>query len=39
VIAELITEGKAETIDITPLSIERFAKGQLIPEPMTAFKE
>jgi sarcosine oxidase subunit beta len=38
-IAELITEGKAKTIDITSLSIERFAKGELILEPMTAFKE
>ncbi len=39
VIAELITEGKAKTIDISPLSIERFKKGELILEPMTAFKE
>ena len=39
VIAELITEEKAKTIDITPLSIERFKKDELIIEPMTAFKE
>jgi len=39
VIAELITEGRATTIDITPLSIERFKRGELILEPMTAFKE
>jgi sarcosine oxidase, subunit beta len=39
VIAELITEGRATTIDISPLSIERFEKGELILEPMTAFKE
>jgi sarcosine oxidase subunit beta len=39
VITELITEGKTKTIDIAPLSIERFKKGELIPEPMTAFKE
>ena len=39
VIAELITQGKATTIDISPLSIERFEKGKLILEPMTAFKE
>ena len=39
VIAELIVDGKASTIDISPLSIERFKKGELIPEPMTAFKE
>jgi sarcosine oxidase, subunit beta len=39
VISELITDGKATTIDISPLSIERFEKGKLIREPMTAFKE
>lgn len=39
VTAELIVDGKAETIDISPLSIERFEKGELILEPMTAFKE
>ena len=39
VIAELIVEGKPTTIDISPLSIERFEKGELIIEPMTAFKE
>jgi sarcosine oxidase subunit beta len=39
VIAELIVEGKSKTIDISPLSIERFKKGELILEPMTAFKE
>jgi sarcosine oxidase, subunit beta len=37
--AELITEGKATTIDISSLSIERFKKGELILEPLTAFKE
>jgi len=39
VIAELITEGRAKTIDISSLSIERFKKGMLILEPLTAFKE
>ena len=39
VIAELIVEGEARTINIAPLSIERFIHGQLIHEPMTAFKE
>ena len=39
VISELIAYGKASTIDISPLRIERFAKGELIEEPMTAFKE
>jgi sarcosine oxidase subunit beta len=39
VIAELIVEGRANTIDISSLSIERFEKGDLILEPMTAFKE
>jgi sarcosine oxidase subunit beta len=39
VIAEVITDGTASTIDIAPLSIGRFEKGTLIREPMTAFKE
>lgn len=39
VIAELIIDGKATTIDISPLSLERFKKGELISEPMTAFRE
>ena len=39
VIAELIVDGEATTIDISSLSIERFEKGALILEPMTAFKE
>ena len=39
VIAELIVDGKASTVDISSLSIERFEKGELILEPMTAFKE
>lgn len=38
-IAELIVDGKTEAIDISSLSIERFEKGDLILEPMTAFKE
>lgn len=39
VIAELIVNGEATTIDISSLSIERFKKGELILEPLTAFKE
>ena len=39
VISELIVDGKATTFDIASLSIERFVKGELILEPMTAFKE
>lgn len=39
VIAELIVDGKATTIEISSLSIERFEKGELILEPLTAFKE
>jgi sarcosine oxidase subunit beta len=39
VIAELIVDGKASTIDISSLSIERFKKGALLLEPMTAFKD
>jgi sarcosine oxidase subunit beta len=39
VIAELIVDGEATTIDISSLSIERFKRGKWICEPMTAFKE
>jgi len=39
VISELIADGEANTIDISPFSIERFEKGELMVEPMTAFKE
>jgi sarcosine oxidase subunit beta len=39
VISELITDGEARTIDISSLSIERFEKGELVLEPLTAFKE
>jgi len=39
VISELIVNGKATTIDISSLSIERFEKGEFLLEPMTAFKE
>jgi sarcosine oxidase, subunit beta len=38
VMSELIVDGKAHTIDITPLGCDRFEKGQLIHEPMTVFK-
>jgi sarcosine oxidase subunit beta len=37
VISELIADGEASTIDISPFHIERFEKGELIEEPMTAF--
>jgi sarcosine oxidase, subunit beta len=39
VISELIIDGKTTTIDISSLSIERFKRGDLLVEPMTAFKE
>lgn len=39
VISELIVDGKATTIDISSLSIDRFERGNLIREPLTAFKE
>jgi len=39
VISELIVDGVAITIDISSLSIERFEKGELLLEAMTAFKE
>jgi sarcosine oxidase subunit beta len=38
VIAELIVEGKATTLDIHPLRPERFREGDLIHEPLTAFR-
>jgi sarcosine oxidase subunit beta len=36
-VAELIVEGKARTIDITPLRPQRFREGALIREPLVAF--
>ena len=38
VVAELIVEGKATTLDIHPLRPERFREGDLIHEPLTAFR-
>jgi sarcosine oxidase subunit beta len=38
VMAELIL-GEKPSIDVSSLSIERFAKGELIREPLTAFKD
>ena len=38
VMAELLL-GESPSIDISSLSVERFHKGQLIKEPLTAFKE
>jgi sarcosine oxidase subunit beta len=38
VIAELIVEGAASTLDIHPLRPERFREGDLIHEPLTAFR-
>jgi sarcosine oxidase subunit beta len=39
VISELIVDGEAVTIDISSLCIDRFEKGELMLESMTAFKE
>ncbi len=36
-LAELIVEGKATTIDIKPLRPQRFREGDLIQEPLVAF--
>jgi sarcosine oxidase subunit beta len=33
--AELITDGRASTVDITPLGLERFARGESNLEPLT----
>jgi len=39
VISELIVDGNATTINISLLSLERFERGELMLEPMTAFKD
>jgi sarcosine oxidase subunit beta len=39
VISELVADGGANTVNIFSLSIGRFEKGELMVEPMTAFKE
>jgi sarcosine oxidase subunit beta len=33
--AELIADGRASTIDISPLSLDRFARGETAVEPLT----
>ncbi len=38
-LAELIMEGKAQTLDIYPLRPARFREGNLIHEPLTAFRD
>jgi len=38
-VAELIAEGHAKTIDIYPLRPQRFREGDLIYEPLTAFRD
>jgi sarcosine oxidase subunit beta len=37
-IAQLIMGGKAKEFDISPLSIERFKRGELMKEPMVSFQ-
>ena len=37
-IAEVICDGQASTLDITSLSLARFREGTLIPEALTAFR-
>lgn len=39
VAAELIVDGKATTIDVSPLAPTRFRKGKLIHEPLTAIRD
>ena len=39
VMAELVSGRRAHTIDIDPLSPDRFRRGALLIEPMTVFKE
>ena len=38
-VAELIVEGQAKTLDIYPLRPARFREGDLIYEPLTAFRD
>lgn len=38
-VAELIVEGQAKTLDILPLRPQRFREGDLIHEPLTAFRD
>jgi hypothetical protein len=38
-VAELIVEGKAKTLDIAPLRPLRFREKALIHEPLTAFRD
>jgi sarcosine oxidase subunit beta len=38
-IAEVICEGKASSLDISALSLSRFSEGRVIGEPMTAFRQ
>ena len=38
-VAELITEGEAKSLDIYPLRPQRFQEGDLLFEPLTAFKD
>jgi sarcosine oxidase subunit beta len=37
-VAQLIIDGRTKVLDINPLSIERFEKGELIKEPMVSFQ-
>ena len=39
VIAELILNGRAETINIDPLALGRFKEGKMIKESLTAFRD
>jgi len=39
VMAELILHGRAQTIDITPLTPTRFKEGKMIKESLTAFRD
>jgi sarcosine oxidase subunit beta len=39
VMAELIVDGRAETIDISPLAPTRFQEGKAIKETLTAFRD
>ena len=38
-VAEVICDGRASSLDVSPLSLTRFSEGNLMGEPMTAFRQ
>jgi hypothetical protein len=38
-LAELVVDGRAKTLDIDALRPQRFQEGDLVHEPLTAFRD